>query len=98
MHKMDNETFKEVENFIAEHQAKVQFTPADIHRTNIAEAMLSYMEEPFYGCQVRRTPFFLHGKLVQNDRTVRHHFKHDAIMYYQPSSVSIQNNGRNVFF
>ena len=37
MHKMDNETSKDVENFILEQQAKVQYTTADIHRTNIAE-------------------------------------------------------------
>ena len=34
---MDNVTSKDVETFIAEQQAKVQYTLADIHRTNIAE-------------------------------------------------------------
>ena len=37
LHKMDNETLKDVENFIEDHQAKVQYTPANIHRTTISE-------------------------------------------------------------
>ena len=32
---MDKKTSKDVENFIAEQQAKVQYTPAEIHRNNI---------------------------------------------------------------
>ena len=34
---MDNKTSKDVEIFIAEQQAKAQYTPADIHHTNIYE-------------------------------------------------------------
>jgi hypothetical protein len=37
LHKLDNETSRDVEDFIAEQQAAVQYTPADMHRTNIAE-------------------------------------------------------------
>ena len=37
LHKLDNETSHDVENFITESQAKVQYTPADMHRTNLAE-------------------------------------------------------------
>ena len=37
LHKMENQTSKDVETFIVEQQAKVQYTPADIHRTNIDE-------------------------------------------------------------
>ena len=40
LHKLDNETSHDVETFIAEQQAKVQYTPADMHRTNIAERAL----------------------------------------------------------
>ena len=61
---MDNETSKDVGNFIAEHQAKVHYTPADIHRTNIAKVMLLHAEEPFQSCGGRRTPLFLYGNLV----------------------------------
>ena len=64
LYKMNNEKSKDVGTFIAEQQAKVQYTPADIHLTNIDEAMLSHVEEPFHGCEGRCTPFFSHGKLV----------------------------------
>ncbi|KAL7531195.1 hypothetical protein ACHAXR_003897, partial [Thalassiosira sp. AJA248-18] len=37
LHKLDNETSHDVESFITEQQAKVQYTPADMHRTNLAE-------------------------------------------------------------
>jgi hypothetical protein len=37
LHRLDNETSKDVEEFIAEQNAKHQYTPPDIHRTNIAE-------------------------------------------------------------
>ena len=61
---MDNKTSEDVENFIEEQQAKFQYTPSDIHRTNIAKAMLSHVEEPFHGCEGRRIPLFLHVKQV----------------------------------
>ena len=37
LHKLDNETSKEVETFIASQQADIQYTPPDMHRTNPAE-------------------------------------------------------------
>jgi hypothetical protein len=37
LHKLDNETSHDVESFITEQQAKIQYTPADMHRTNLAE-------------------------------------------------------------
>ena len=37
LHKIENETSKDVESFIAEQQSKVQYTPDDIHRTNITK-------------------------------------------------------------
>ena len=37
LHKLDNETSKEVEAFVAEQQAEIQYTPPDMHRTNPAE-------------------------------------------------------------
>eukprot|EP01082_Thalassiosira_pseudonana_P011880 g10662.t1 g10662 contig4:2284681-2286983(+) len=40
LHRLDNETSKDDENFIAEQNAKHQYTPPDIHRTNIAERMI----------------------------------------------------------
>ena len=37
LHKLDNETSKEVEAFVASQQAEIQYTPPDMHRTNPAE-------------------------------------------------------------
>ena len=37
VHKLDNETSKEVEAFISEQQAEIQYTPPDMHRSNPAE-------------------------------------------------------------
>ena len=37
LHKLDNKTLKDVEDFIARQQASVQYTPPDMHRTNPAE-------------------------------------------------------------
>eukprot|EP00804_Cyclotella_cryptica_P006014 CCRYP_000255-RA/>CCRYP_000255-RA protein AED:0.25 eAED:0.25 QI:0/0/0/1/1/1/2/0/796 len=37
LHRLDNETSKDVENFITDNNATFQYTPPDMHRTNIAE-------------------------------------------------------------
>ena len=37
LHKLDNETSKDVETFIASQQADIQYSPPDMHRTNPAE-------------------------------------------------------------
>ena len=37
LHKLDNETSRDVEAFIAEQQATHQYTPPDMHRANPAE-------------------------------------------------------------
>ena len=40
LHKLDNETSRDVEDFIATQNAKLQYTPPDMHRTNPAERAL----------------------------------------------------------
>ncbi|KAL7474691.1 hypothetical protein ACHAW6_000654, partial [Cyclotella cf. meneghiniana] len=40
LHYLDNETSQDVEKFITEQNAKHQYTPPDIHRSNIAERMI----------------------------------------------------------
>jgi hypothetical protein len=47
LHKLDNETSHDVEVFIAEQQAKVQYTPADMHRTNLAERAIRTWKNHF---------------------------------------------------
>ena len=37
LHKLDNETFTDVEEFITAQQAKYQYTPPDMHRSNAAD-------------------------------------------------------------
>ena len=55
---MDNENSKGVENFIAEQQAKVQYTPADIHRTNIAEQYSRTWKNHFTAVKAGSPPSF----------------------------------------
>ena len=55
---MDNETSKDVENFIEEQQAKVQYTPADIHRTKIAELRCRTWKNHFTDIRARAPPSF----------------------------------------
>ncbi len=40
LHKLDNETSKEVEAFVASQQAEIQFTPPHMHHTNLSECAL----------------------------------------------------------
>ena len=40
LHKFDNETSKEVKNFITEEQATYQYAPPDMHCTNPAERVI----------------------------------------------------------
>ena len=47
LHKLDNETSQDVENFITEQQALIQYTPADMHRTNIAERCIRTWKNHF---------------------------------------------------
>ena len=58
LHKMYNETLKDVENFIEEHQAKVQYTPADIHRTNIDEQCCRTWKNHFTSVRSGSPPSF----------------------------------------
>ena len=37
LHKLDNETSKDVEEFVASQNTAMQYTPPDMHRTNPAE-------------------------------------------------------------
>ena len=37
LHKLDNETSADVEEFITAQQAKYKYTPPDMHRSNAAE-------------------------------------------------------------
>lgn len=47
LHKLDNETSRDVEELIADQQAKIQYTPADTQRTNIAERCIRTWKNHF---------------------------------------------------
>jgi hypothetical protein len=47
LHKLDNETSKDVESFIADNNASHQYTPPDIHRTNPAERAIRTWKNHF---------------------------------------------------
>ena len=55
---MENETFKDVQNFIEEQQAKVQYTPAYIHRTNIADRSCCTCKNHFTSVRAGAPPSF----------------------------------------
>ena len=64
LYKMDNKTSKDVENFIEEHKAKVQYTPVDINRNNISEQCCCTRKNYFTAVRAGAPPFFLYSKLV----------------------------------
>ncbi|KAL7483280.1 hypothetical protein ACHAW6_008929 [Cyclotella cf. meneghiniana] len=47
LHKLDNKTSHNVESFIKENNAKLQYTPPDIHRTNPAECAIQTWKNHF---------------------------------------------------
>jgi hypothetical protein len=47
LHKMDNETSKDVEDFIKSQQMTLQYTPPDIHRTNSAKRAIRTWKNHF---------------------------------------------------
>jgi hypothetical protein len=58
LHKLDNETSRDVEDFIAEQQASIQYTPADMHRTNIAERAVRTWKNHFTATRAGTAPSF----------------------------------------
>ena len=58
LHKLDNETSRDVEDFIAEQQAAIQYTPADMHRTNIAERACRTWKNHFSATRAGTPPSF----------------------------------------
>ena len=58
LHKLDNETSKDVETFIAEQKAVVQYTPADMHRTNLAERACRTWKNHFTAIRAGTPPSF----------------------------------------
>ena len=63
LHKIDSKTSKEVENFIAEQQYKVQYIPANIYRTKISKRCCCTWKNHF--TDVRSvSPPFSYGKMV----------------------------------
>lgn len=47
LHKLDNESSRDVEAFITENNASFQYTPPEIHRTNIAERAIRTWKNHF---------------------------------------------------
>ncbi len=47
LHKLDNETSKDVKAFVATEQTRIQYTPPDIHRTNPAERAIQTLKNDF---------------------------------------------------
>jgi len=58
LHKLDNETSKDVEQFIQEQQAKYQYTPPEMHRTNAAERAIQTWKSAAKSCIAGLPPTF----------------------------------------
>ena len=58
LHKIDNETSKEVEKFIAEQHTKLQYAPPHIHRQNAAERGIQTWKYHFIAGLVSINPEF----------------------------------------
>ena len=56
---MDSETSKDIEYFITEKQAKVQYTQAEIHRTNIDKQSIRTGKKHFTAIRADAPPSFL---------------------------------------
>ncbi|KAL7474761.1 hypothetical protein ACHAW6_000714, partial [Cyclotella cf. meneghiniana] len=58
LHKLDNETSKDVEAFIATNNAKFQYTPPNMHRTNTAERAICTWKNHFLAIRAGTPPTF----------------------------------------
>ena len=58
LHKLDNETSRDVEDFITDQQTKIQYTPADMHRTNLAEKAIRTWKNHFTSTRANTPPSF----------------------------------------
>jgi hypothetical protein len=47
LHKLDNESSRDLKEWISEQQTKLQFTPPDMHRTNAAEKAIQTWKNHF---------------------------------------------------
>ena len=58
LHKLDNETSRDVESFIRSEQAQFQYTPPDMHRTNPAERAIQTWKSCMKSCMASLPPNF----------------------------------------
>ena len=58
LQKLDKKTYRDMEDFITEQQAKVQYTPSDMHRTNIAERCIRTWKNHFTSMRSGAPPSF----------------------------------------
>ena len=58
LHKLDNKTSCDVKAFITEQQARIQYTPADMHCTNIADRCLRTWKNHFTAMRPGAPPSF----------------------------------------
>ena len=93
LHTLDNETSKDVETFIAENNAKFQYTPPDMHCTNTAERAI----RKSLRCNPSRSTKHLPSiQLVQRSQTNRYHTQHATTMHNKSTTFSSGSHGRHV--
>eukprot|EP00957_Ditylum_brightwellii_P012531 947087-Ditylum_brightwellii.AAC.1 len=93
LHKLDNESSRELKAWIERQQTTMQYTPPDMHRTNAAEKAESLPHRP---CHL--TSQVPHQFLVQLDTASKHYAQSNAAVSDQPCVVSTGSNAWRVSF
>ena len=98
IHKLDNETSKDIEAFIREQQATLQYTPPDMHHSNPAKKGNSNVEivhEIHASIAVAEVS---HWILVPANRSNRSKRQLGTPMQNEPTALSMGSNGRQISF
>ena len=97
LHRMDNETSKEVEEFIASQQVGLQYSAPGRHCAPAEKSSsdIQVLLQICNGIITARVPYLL---LVQADTTGRSQRKHSAAVPPEPKTISVGSNRRRVSF
>jgi hypothetical protein len=77
LHKMDNKTSKDAEDFIQSQQTSLQYTPSDIHCTNSAKRAIYTWKNHFIAGIASLPKIFTHRQLVLPHQPMQVHNQHD---------------------
>ncbi len=94
---MDNEMSHDVETFICKENTHLQYTPPGIHRTNLAEREILYVEEslPLQQCWASKN--LPNRKLVLFHQSNRLHPQHAMTVLAKSCSIGVRGTHRVLF-